>query len=908
MKARTVPFALRDKVDKEIDRLEKEGVIRPVSYSDWASPVVPVLKATGEVRICGDYKQTLNKALCVDRYPIPNVEDLYAKLAGGKFFTKLDLSHAYQQLLLDEESQNLTAINTNKGIYAYTRLPYGISAAPGIFQRTMEQTVQGISMTAVYIDDILVSGLTEKEHEENLDEVLDRLDKAGLKLKRDKCVFKKPSVTYLGHCIDATGIRPTEEKVAAIQKAPVPQNREELKSYLGLLNYYHRFLKNLSTVLAPLYQLGQQNTKWQWGKSQQEAFSKSKELLQSSQLLVHYDSGLKLTLDCDASPYGIGAVLSHRMPNGMEQPIAFASRTLAPAEKRYAQIEREGLAIVFGVTKFHKYLYGREFSIKTDHKPLLGLLKEDKAISQLASARIQRWALTLANYQYQLEYKPGSNMGNADGLSRLPIKEQPGSVPVPEEVVLTLSTLDGSPVTAELVANWTARDPVLSHILKWVTQGWPEQVEEQLRPYFRRKQELSVQQGCILWGSRVIIPARAREAILEELHEGHPGIVRMKALARNYLWWPGLDAEIDDRVRSCTACQDSTKSPTKAPLHAWEWPNQPWFRLHIDFAGPYEGKMILIIVDAHSKYIEAHVMPTATSTATINKLYQTFATHGLPHVIVSDNGTCFTSEEFRSFCKTNGIKHITTAPYHPASNGLAERAVQTVKGGLRKSSGCLESRLYRFLARYRITPQTTTGQIPAALLMHRHPRSRLDLVQPSLQTRVLHNQGKMKENYDTKTRDYTYFLGDSVFAMNYAGKPKWIPGVIEEKWGSLTFLVRLQDGRVWKRHQDQLRSRLPSEEITQSDQTQSKPNMVPVPIRMPSISPSVPVPKQDSSSLKPEELVENVSPPTTNKSTTLKDETTDPINEQSSETSASVPEVRRSSRQRKFPDKYDMYV
>ncbi|XP_077863434.1 uncharacterized protein LOC144346775 [Saccoglossus kowalevskii] len=155
------------------------------------------------------------------------------------------------------------------------------------------------------------------------------------------------------------------------------------------------------------------------------------------------------------------------------------------------------------VYQIHKYLYGREFSIKTDHKPLLGLLKQDKAISQLASARIQRSALTLANYQYQLEYKPGSNMGNVDGLSRLPIKEQPGSVPVPEEVVLTLSTLDGSPVTAELVENWTARDPVLSHILKWVTQGWPEQVEEQLRPYIRRKQELSVQQGCILWGSRV---------------------------------------------------------------------------------------------------------------------------------------------------------------------------------------------------------------------------------------------------------------------------------------------------------------------------------------------------------------------------------------------------------------------
>lgn len=818
-KPRTVPLALRGKVDSELDRLQAEGVLVPVEHSEWAAPIVPVLKANGEVRICGDYKLTVNKAAKIDKFPIPNIEDLYAKLSGGVAYSKLDLSNAYQQVVLSADSQKLTTITTLKGLFAYTRLCYGVASAPGIFQREMEQLVQNIPMVAVYLDDILVSGHTYEEAKTNLVTVLSRLQTAGLRLRLEKCAFMQASCVYLGHRLDAEGIHPTTEKLQAVQQAPAPTSVSELRSYLGMVNYYHKFLKNLSAVLAPLHQLLQKGTSWHWGSPQKRAFEQSKALLQSSQVLVHYDPSLPLLLSCDASPYGIGAVLSHRMANGTDRPVAFASRSLVTAEKNYAQVEREGLAVVFGVTKFHRYVYGRNFEIQTDHRPLLGLLGEHKLISPLSSARIQRWALTLSNYQYTLRYKPGVQNGNADGLSRLPLPTEPSSIPVPAEVVLSLSIVDDTPITAAKIAQWTSRDPILSAVAGYVRQGWPSNTDDVEDAYSRRRNELTIQQGCLLWGSRVIIPTPGRERILEELHECHPGIVRMKSLARSYVWWPGLDAEIENKVRSCGTCQEHSKLPAKAVLHPWEWPGKAWYRLHIDYAGPFEGKMILVIVDAHSKYIDAHVMSSATSTATIRSLRQTFATHGLPCTIVSDNGTAFTSQEFRAYCRSNGIKHICSAPFHPATNGLAERAVQTVvKQGLRKTSGPdLETRLYNYLARYRVTPQSTTGESPAQMLNSKLPRIKLDLLLPQRENRVLGHQEQARDyRTSTDTSETAFYAGDAVWAMNFAGKPKWLPGVLTDRTGPVSFIVSMTDGRIWRRHADHLRPRLPDENVNET--------------------------------------------------------------------------------------------
>jgi len=372
-KARPVPYSLRGKVEEELERLEKEGIIEPVQFAEWAAPVVPVLKSDKKsLRLCGDFKQTVNRASKLDKYPIPKIEDLFARLAGGKAFTKLDMSQAYQQLVLEEESRKFVVINTHRGLFRFNRLPFGVSSAPAIFQRVMESILNGISGVVVYLDDILITGPTEEAHLATLEEVLRRLEEAGLRLRRDKCVFLAPSVVYLGHVIDSQGLHPTKEKVRAVQEAPRPENVAELKSYLGLLTYYSKFLPNLSSVLAPLYQLLKHKQPWCWTKKQSESFEKSKQLLVSSQVLVHFDPRLEIRVACDASAYGLGSVLSHRMPDGSEKTVAFMSRTLNEAEK-YSQIEHEALACVVGVSRFHSYLWGHHFTLLTDHKPLVTL-------------------------------------------------------------------------------------------------------------------------------------------------------------------------------------------------------------------------------------------------------------------------------------------------------------------------------------------------------------------------------------------------------------------------------------------------------------------------------------------------------------------------------------------------------
>ena len=365
-KARSVPYALREKVDRELDRLQSEGIIEPVQFADWAAPVVPVLKQDKKsLRLCGDFKLTVNKASKLDKYPIPKIEDLFAQLAGGKSFSKLDMSQAYQQLVLDEESRKYVVINTHRGLFRYNRLPFGVSSAPGIFQRVMESVLRGISGVVVYLDDILITAPTEEEHVAILAEVLKRLQEAGLCLKRDKCVFLSPSVTYLGHVIDSQGLHPIQGKVKAIKDAPQPNNVAELKSYLGLLTYYSKFLRNLSSILAPLHKLLKHSEPWCWTKEQSQAFNKSKELILSSQVLVHFDPKLEIRLACDASDYGIGAVLSHVMPDGSEKPVGFFSRSLSQTERKYSQIEKEALACVVGVTRFHSYLWGHHFTLQT---------------------------------------------------------------------------------------------------------------------------------------------------------------------------------------------------------------------------------------------------------------------------------------------------------------------------------------------------------------------------------------------------------------------------------------------------------------------------------------------------------------------------------------------------------------
>ena len=671
----------------------------------------------------------------------------------------------------------------------------------------MDTLLHGIPGVCVYIDDILISGRSEEEHLAHLSEVLKRLADSGMRLKREKCSFLLSSVEYLGHVISAEGLKTSDSKVKAVSNAPVPTNVRELRSFLGLVNYYGKFLPDLATTLSPLYILLQRNKRWSWQKPQEEAFRHVKELLKSNRVLTHFNDSLPLVLSCDASPYGVGAVLVHRFPNGDERPVA---RTLSIAEKKYSQLDKEALAIVFGVKRFHQYLYGRSFELKTDHKPLIHIFNEKKGIPVLASSRIQRWALTLGAHSYTIHYQKGKENVCADAMSRLPVKTQVINPPKAIELIHLMEYLNTTPTTCTQIRRWTDHDPVMSRVREWILTGWPEKgvSDSHYQPFERRKTELSTENGCILWGNRVVIPVKGRKSILSMLHEGHTGIVRMKSFARHYVWWPGMDQEIEQCVKSCNICQLQRKTPPVVPLHPWSWPNKPWSRIHIDYAGPVEGKMFLVIVDAHSKWMEIHITSSTTTTATVELLRKSFASLGLPEVLVSDNATNFTSEEFGIFMKKNGIRHVRTPPYHPASNGLAKRAVQTLKDSLRKiKTGSLETRLSRFLFKYRNTPHTVTGLTPAEVIFGRRLRTYLDNLKPDIERRAYYKQDCQRQWYNIHTKQRKFISGDLVFVRNYSTGTKWLPGKVLESHGDVMFTIELEDGRKVRKHTDQLISR-----------------------------------------------------------------------------------------------------
>ena len=856
-KARSIPYSKRQGVEDELDRLVAEGTLEPVEYSDWAAPIVAVLKPDKRsIRICGDFRTTVNPVSKLHRHPIPRVEDLFASLAKGKTFSTIDLKQAYLQMKVEAQSQKYLVINTHRGLFRYTRLPYGVNAAPGIFQRAMEQMLRDIPGVIVYMDDILVTGPTEAEHLSSLNEVLKRLAKAGLRAKKHKCQFMKTEVVFLGHMINHEGIHPVLSKVKAIQEAPRPRNVSELKSYLGLLTYYNKFMPNLSTVLAPLYLLLKSDVKWKWSKDQEKAFRKSKELLLSSDLLihVHFDPSLPIVLACDASQYGIGAVLAHKMPDGTERPVGYVSRTLNEAEKNYAQLEKEGLALVYGVKKFYSYLFGHSFNLITDHKPLLGLLSECKSTSPQASARVKRWSLYLSMFDYTLTFRNTKAHANADALSRLPLPGTPTSHFEPAELVLLATHLESSPVSSSQIAEATRKDPVLSTVSQYVNQGWPEIIPQQseLTPYYGKRNELSFYDGCLLWGCRVVIPKPYQEAVLAQLHEGHQGIVRTKSLARMYAWWPGIDRDVDRTVRQCVTCQKSRPEPPDAPLHPWSWPSRPWARLHLDYAGPVEGKMVLVMVDAHSKWIEAVHTTSATSAAVMEVCRERFAQFGLPETVVTDNGSCFVGAEFEAFLKMNGIQHITTAPYHPASNGLAERAVQVVKAGLKRNQqGTFRSRLSKTVATHRLTPHATTGLTPCELLLGRRIRTRLDFLRPNAADKVERQQARQKLNHDNRSKLRRFSEGDNVWVRNLPSGDKWISGVVLQAHGNVSYSVRLEGGRVRKCHIDQLREAVQSPEnsmeINPSEEAEVTSSQVDVQPTLTQVPPDQTAPPESSS-------------------------------------------------------------
>ena len=521
--ARPVPYALRSKVDNELDRWEREGVIHKIEFAEWASPIVFVKKKNGDVRLCADFKVSISKYIDPQQHPIPSPTDLLSTLSGGQLFTKLDLRQAYTQLPLSSESQKYCVISTHRCLYAYTHLPFGVSSAPAIWQRVVEQIVAGIPDIICYFDDLLISGANQAEHDERLREVLMRFEKYGVRVGEEKCEFLKEEVKYLGYTVSNEGIQPDTEKVEAIVNAPAPESVQSLQSFLGMVNFYGRFIENLSSLLSPFYALLKKGCTWKWSADCQASFEEVKRKLADSPVLMHFDPQLHVVVEADASPYGIGACLSHVLPDESRRPVFFVSRALTSAERSYSQVDKEGLAIVFGVRRPHQFVFGRHFILRTDQKPLVKIFGEHIGLSSTVAARLQRWALILSRYDYHIEFIRGCDNVVADCLSRLPVPLSPEQ----EDALLnsisafSIDPCGDRPVTAAEVATATREDPCLSKVLSLVRNGWSSNNDEFASPYFKFRDELSIEFGCVLRGSRVVIPALLRESLLRKLHSSH---------------------------------------------------------------------------------------------------------------------------------------------------------------------------------------------------------------------------------------------------------------------------------------------------------------------------------------------------------------------------------------------------
>ena len=758
---RRIPYHVRQKVKEALAQLEKEDIIERVPEDEgtpWVSPIVVVPKKDGGVRICVDMR-VANEAIQRVRHPIPTVDDVSFELNGAKYFTKLDLSQAYHQLELDENSRKITTFSTHVGLYRYKRLNYGTNASAEIFQYMLQSQLHGLKGVKNIADDIIVYGTTREEHDENLDKCLTRLKQRGLTLNQSKCKFLSSTLEFFGQIFSEGGTRPDPKRVQDLLNAQIPSNARDVRSLLGMANYSSKYIKNFATITAPLRELTKKNTRFEWKQSHQEAFEKLTKALSTAPCMSYFDKNKDTYVLVDASPFGLCAILSQKSQGSEDQKVvAYASRALTDVEKRYSQTEKEALAIVWSVEHFHLYLYGNQFTLVTDHKPLEVIYGNRNS---RPSARIERWVLRLQPYTFKVVYKSGED-NPADYLSRHPTS---GSIKKQEKMTEQYVNfiVDNSvpkAMTLKEIAEETSKDRELQVLHAAIRLNlWDL---DSVRPYRVFKEELAVgEQNVIIRGSRIVIPKSLQQKAIDIAHETHQGLSKTKALLREKIWFLGIDELVKKTIDSCLACQAVGRSAPPEPIKQAEMPKGPWETLHIDFCGPLpSGEYLLVLIDRYSRYPEVEIVRSTKAACVIPKLDKIFTVHGIPYKIVSDNGPPFNGDDFDRYMKALGIEHDPVTPYWPQANGEVERFNQPLEKMLQAAE--VEGKIWRqelnrFLLQYRTTPHCTTKVAPSELLFNRKIRGKL----PSIEKKLVLNRHKEARENEKKSQAYHKSYADN---------------------------------------------------------------------------------------------------------------------------------------------------
>ena len=701
--------------------MEKLNVITRVHEpTDWVSSLVYSRKSNGKIRICLDPKD-LNKAIKRPHYATKTLEEITHHLGGAQVFSKLDARSGYWSVHLDHASSILTTFNSPFGRYRFCRLPFGLNLSQDVFQERMDRILEYCPGTIGIADDVGVFGNTEQEHDDNLRHLMETAGKHGLVFNEEKCAIKTSSLTFFGLRFDKDGVHPDPARILAIKQITSPENPQALREFLGIATYMSPFTKDLAHHATPLRELLKKDVDYQWTASHEQAFKNVKERICSEATLAYYSPKDKTTVQVDASGLGLGATL---LQNG--KPIAFASKTLSPAEKRYANIEREMLAVVFGCERFHNYVYGTRFTIQSDHKPLEMISRKNL---YAAPTRLQRMLLRVQQYDFDITYLPGKDVLLADALSRQPLDDDDHM-----ELDIQIMPVQFSIKKIDELREATDADPIFDTLKSRIINGWPKDhrhVEKHLRPYWSFRDELTIHDGLVLKGQQILIPSNARLPILQTLHVPHLGIVNTMALARAHVHWPGIGQDITRTVASCRACQENQPRQRKEPLMPIDPPSRPWQNVGTDLFY-YKEKTYLIICDYYSKFPFIYLMPNpVTSRAIIERLKTLFSEHGIPDKLISDNGGHYSSEAFKTFILQWDFIHLTSSPYHPQCNGFAERMIQTVKDRMKKSTDVPKALLL-----LRATPVRGSDKSPAELLFNRNISTPLPSVYDTHQPHV----------------------------------------------------------------------------------------------------------------------------------------------------------------------------
>ena len=792
----------RKEIDRQVQEMCDQDIAQP-SVSSWSSPVVLVKKKDGKWRFCVDYRK-LNAITRKDSFPLPLISDVLDSLSGTQYFTSLDMKSGYWQLNLDPATKDKSAFVTHNGLYEFNVLPFGLTNSPASFQRLMGHILRGLEykFALIYIDDIIIFSKSAEEHLAQLREVFSRLDEANLKLNPAKCEFAKQQLEYLGHIVTPDGIKPCASKIQAVEEFPIPKNLKQLRSFLGLANYYRRFIKDFAKIARPLNNLTKKSVKFEWNEDSQNAFDKIKRTLVSAPILVYPDFTREFHLFVDASSTGMGMALAQIDDNGRERVVAYNGRNFNKAELNYSTTHREGLALVEAIKKFQPYLHGKKFTVHTDHSALQWLMTGKHPLV----GKLARWALLLQQFNFDIVYRSGKTNGNADGLSRREYEkcelyalrrrivrnDEEDKLYVCQRRDRELSTLVHYLETSELPEN----DKLAKSLLLKEDQFYigDDGLLYHLEHKFRRNSCEPI--------SQLVIPEHFKFEILSNAHDhvtgGHLGTNKTYQKLRARYWWRGMFKDTEHWCKSCVDCsmRKTPRTNLKAPLIPI--PVEGAFdRLAVDVVGPLTkttqgNKYILVFSDYLTRWPEAFAIPNAEASTIARILVdEIIGRHGAPRTLLSDRGTNFLSSLVAEVCKLFRIRKSNTSSYRPQTDGLVERfngtLIQSISMFVNSQQTDWDTFIPSVLFAYRVSPSEATQETPFYLLYGREARLPIDvkLLKPTdlsssvneHRQRIVENiersqniareniqkaQQKMKSQFDKRAKDRNFRVGDQV--------------------------------------------------------------------------------------------------------------------------------------------------